>query len=61
LCGVNSFDYLIELQRHAQELAAQPAGWTPWNYRETLARAGVIPLCSAESPSDPEPQSRNVP
>jgi len=41
LCGINSFDYLIELQRHAQELAAQPAGWTPWNYRETLARAGV--------------------
>jgi hypothetical protein len=41
LCGVNSFDYLIELQRHAQELAAQPAGWTPWNYRKTLARAGV--------------------
>jgi transposase len=41
LCGVNSFDYLIELQRHAQELAAQPAGWTPWNYRETLASAGV--------------------
>ena len=41
LCGINSFDYLIELQRHAQELAAQPSGWTPWNYRETLARAGV--------------------
>jgi transposase len=41
LCAVNSLDYLIELQRHAQELAAQPAGWTPWNYRETLARAGV--------------------
>jgi hypothetical protein len=41
LCGVNSFDYLIELQRHAQELAAHPAGWTPWSYRETLALAGV--------------------
>ena len=41
LCGVNSFDYLIELQRHAQELAANPAEWTPWNYHETLARAGV--------------------
>ena len=41
LCGTNSFDYLIELQRHAQELVAQPAGWTPWNYHETLARAGV--------------------
>ena len=38
LCGANSFDYLIELQRHAQELAACPAEWMPWNYRETLAR-----------------------
>jgi hypothetical protein len=24
LCGANSFDYLIELQRHARELAGQP-------------------------------------
>ena len=38
LCGANSFDYLIELQRHAQELAACPAEWMPWNYRETLTR-----------------------
>jgi transposase len=38
LCGANSFDYLTELQRHAQELAASPARWMPWNYRETLAR-----------------------
>jgi transposase len=38
LCGANSFDYLIELQRHAQELAAYPAEWMPWNYRETLTR-----------------------
>jgi transposase len=37
----NSFDYLAELQRHAQELAASPAEWMPWNYRETLERAGV--------------------
>jgi transposase len=37
LCGVNSFDYLVELQRHARELAARPAEWMPWNYRETLA------------------------
>ena len=36
LCGANSFDYLVELQRHAQELAACPADWMPWNYRETL-------------------------
>jgi transposase len=38
LCGANSFDYLIELQRHAQKLAAKPAEWMPWNYRETLER-----------------------
>jgi hypothetical protein len=36
LCGANSFDYLVELQRHAQELAARPAEWMPWNYHETL-------------------------
>jgi transposase len=38
LCGANSFDYLTELQRHAQELATTPAAWMPWNYRETLDR-----------------------
>jgi len=27
------------LQRHARELAAHPAEWMPWNYRETLAHA----------------------
>ena len=41
LCGANSFDYLIALQRHARELAANPIEWMPWNYRETLQRAGV--------------------
>ncbi len=41
LAGANSFDYLIDLQRHAKELAANPAEWMPWNYRETLERAGV--------------------
>jgi transposase len=29
---------LTELQRHAQKLAAKPAEWMPWNYRETVAR-----------------------
>ncbi len=41
LAGANSFDYLIKLQRHARELAANPVEWMPWNYRETLERAGV--------------------
>jgi transposase len=38
LCGANSFDYMTELQRHAGELAANPAQWMPWNYRDTLSR-----------------------
>lgn len=38
LGGVDSFDYLTELQRHSDELAANPAEWMPWNYRETMAR-----------------------
>ena len=33
LCGANPFDYLTELQRHAPEVAANPASWMPWNYR----------------------------
>jgi len=37
----NAFDYLTELQRHAGELKQNPSEWMPWNYRQTLARAGV--------------------
>lgn len=37
LCGVNPFDYLTELERHADELAANPQHWMPWNYRSMLA------------------------
>ena len=33
---VNSFDYLVELQRHAAEVAASPTEWMPWNYRSQL-------------------------
>jgi hypothetical protein len=38
LNGANPFDYLTELQRHAEELKQKPSDWMPWNYRETLAR-----------------------
>ena len=37
LAGANPFDYLTVLQRHREALAATPAAWMPWNYRETLA------------------------
>jgi transposase len=36
LCGANPLDYLTELRRHADELAANPHCWMPWNYRQTL-------------------------
>jgi transposase len=42
LYGANSFDYLIELQRHARELAACPAEWMPWKYRDTLMRTAEL-------------------
>jgi transposase len=38
LNGANPFEYLIELQRHAEELKLRPSEWMPWNYRETLTR-----------------------
>lgn len=41
LCGANPFDYLTQLQRHTEELAAAPAQWMPWNYRQALDRSGV--------------------
>ena len=37
----NPFEYLNELQRHANELKDDPASWMPWNYRDTLQCAGA--------------------
>lgn len=36
LCQVNAFDYLTELMRHPNELAANPTAWMPWNYRDAI-------------------------
>ncbi|MGC9293375.1 MAG: IS66 family transposase, partial [Acidobacteriaceae bacterium] len=43
LCGANSFDYLVEMQRHARELAACPAEWMPWNYLAMLNKESGPP------------------
>ena len=37
LGGANPFDYLTELERHADEASSDPQHWMPWNYRQTLA------------------------
>jgi transposase len=39
LNGANAFEYLTELQKHAEEVAENPSAWMPWNYHEVLARA----------------------
>ena len=39
LNGANPFDYLIELQKHAEEVAENPSAWMPWNYHRNLERA----------------------
>jgi len=41
LNGVNPFDYLTELQKHADELSSHPDRWMPWNYRQMLQKRDV--------------------
>jgi predicted nucleic acid-binding Zn-ribbon protein len=36
MCGANAFDYLTEVERHADRAAVSPQNWMPWNYRQTL-------------------------
>lgn len=36
LCEANPFDYLTELDRHADDVALEPQRWLPWNYRQSL-------------------------
>jgi hypothetical protein len=38
LNGVDPFDYLTELQRHAKEVRAHPQRWLPWTYHPATAR-----------------------
>ena len=45
LCGTNPFDYLTELERHADKLASNPHRWMPWSYRQTLD-ALTMPLAA---------------
>jgi hypothetical protein len=44
LNGVNPFEYLIELQKHAEELTKHPADWMPWNYRQAMQQGGTSQL-----------------
>jgi hypothetical protein len=35
LSGADAFEYLTELQKHAEAVTRNPKDWMPWNYRET--------------------------
>ena len=37
LCRANPFEYLTELQRHADEVASHPERWMPWHYSIAMA------------------------
>ena len=37
LCGADPFDYLVQIQRHSDEVSRHPDAWMPWSYKATLA------------------------
>jgi hypothetical protein len=54
LNGANPFEYLTELQRHADELKRNPSEWMPWNYREHWRGWQGPPPRNIMSPSWPK-------
>ena len=50
LCGANAFDYLTELERHANELSAAPERWMPGT---TGKRSPPARLPSSANPGPP--------
>ena len=41
LAKVNPFDYLVALQKHAQDVLKNPHKWLPWNYKTAVATLSV--------------------
>jgi transposase len=46
LSGADPFDYLTQLQRHAEDLSRNPKDWMPWNCRETMGHSRGDPSIS---------------
>lgn len=42
LNGVNPFEYLVALLRHADKMAQDPRSWLPWNYKDALDRVDAV-------------------
>lgn len=43
LAGANPFQYLTELQHHADAAALNPTAWLPWTYQDALAAVPAAP------------------
>jgi transposase len=63
LNGVNPFEYLVAILRHADAVAQNPKRWLPWNYKDALMIAGAVggALIEGSSPSaDPNAAAFSV-
>ncbi len=40
--GINSYEYLIALQRNRDAVKENPKNWLPWNYQKTLAEKNTM-------------------
>ena len=60
LSGANPFDYLTELQKHADLVAAKPHEWLPWNYPTATDRSQPPPARVTATPP-PQPPGHAPP
>ncbi len=60
LGGLNPFDYLTELHRHADRLAASPRQWMPWNYRQARDGIATAPIAAGRSSASFSPRAASA-
>ena len=41
LAGINAFEYLTNIQKHAKYMAVNPSEWLPWNYKITMSEKNL--------------------
>jgi len=45
----NVYDYFVALQKHRDQVKAEPAAWLPWTYRNTLAKLSATAVAPPDS------------
>jgi hypothetical protein len=46
--SVDPFDDLVALQRHHEEIADSPSDWSPWTYKDIVARIAQGPRLTCD-------------